>query len=171
VLDGDARQANENPVPALRPSDDLETLLPCRIITLSRLISWALSKIRNPYNLHASQYQVLTALAGLEHGTAKDVARLTAMHKTKISRVVMHLIRLELVTRSINPKDLRQAHLDLTSAGRAIYVQVDGITRRCVEQLEEAIQPADRAAFYRSLTALEGCFSASQVGPEGPTQK
>nr|WP_206444198.1 MarR family transcriptional regulator [Nocardioides sp. KC13] len=99
-------------------------------------------------------YAVLTALADSDAPTQAQLAAATGRDKT---RLIGNLDRLEaegMVVRQPDPADRRNRIVSLTPAGSRVL-------RRCREAIEamEAelladLDPADRAAFQRALTAL-----------------
>jgi hypothetical protein len=86
----DARSASDN-IAAASYALSLKSILPHRIIALSKRVDAALAKLYAPYDLDISELMVLAVVAVSARATAKDVSRRTAMHKTKISRAVKQL--------------------------------------------------------------------------------
>nr|WP_218861422.1 MarR family transcriptional regulator [Nocardioides panzhihuensis] len=99
-------------------------------------------------------YAVLTVLAESDAPTQAQLAATTGRDKT---RLIGNLDRLEaegMVARRPDPADRRNRIVSLTSAGAEVL-------RRCREaigtmetELLADLDPADRAAFERALTAL-----------------
>jgi DNA-binding MarR family transcriptional regulator len=136
-------------------ASNLNPMLPHRITALSKRVNAALSKIYAPHYLDVDELEVLGVVAGSGRSTAKDVCRHTGMHKTKISRAVKQLIERNLVTRTVNQADLRQAFLSLTPVGRDAYNRCFQSALQFAELLERAIEPSECEAFYRCFTQLE----------------
>jgi DNA-binding MarR family transcriptional regulator len=76
------------------------------------------------------------------------------MHKTKVSRAVAMLEERKLLTRRANRADLREAFLALTPAGRTMYDDLAPVALDFADRLASAVDPADRAAFERSVDRL-----------------
>ena len=86
--------------------------------------------------------------------TSRDIGELSQMHKTKVSRAVALLEKRKLVARQTNRADLRESLLMLTPAGRAMYEELAPVALDFAERLSEVMDPADRAAFERSVDRL-----------------
>ncbi len=74
-----------------------------------------------PMGLSISRYRVLGVLVWFGSCRMTDVANLTAMDRTSLTRIADHLVRSGLVQRTANAKDRRQVYLDITEAGREAY--------------------------------------------------
>ncbi|NGN94307.1 MarR family transcriptional regulator [Nocardioides sp. KC13] len=124
---------------------------------LSRLMREVMARekpILDAAGLEMWDYAVLTALADSDAPTQAQLAAATGRDKT---RLIGNLDRLEaegMVVRQPDPADRRNRIVSLTPAGSRVL-------RRCREAIEamEAelladLDPADRAAFQRALTAL-----------------
>jgi DNA-binding MarR family transcriptional regulator len=150
----DARSASDN-IAAASYALSLKSILPHRIIALSKRVDAALAKLYAPYDLDISELMVLAVVAVSARATAKDVSRRTAMHKTKISRAVKQLIQRDLITRAADRADLRQALLSLTPVGRDVYSQSFQAAFQFAELLERAMEPTEREVFHRCFAQLE----------------
>lgn len=124
---------------------------------LSRLMREVMARekpILDAEGLEMWDYAVLTALAESDAPTQAQLAGTTGRDKT---RLIGNLDRLEaegMVARQPDPADRRNRIVSLTSAGAEVL-------RRCREAIEAMetelladLDPADRAAFERALTAL-----------------
>lgn len=74
-----------------------------------------------PLGLSVSRYRVLAVLVRFGSSRMTDVANLTAMDRTSLTRIADHLVGGGMVERATNPKDRRQVFLDVTEAGRAAF--------------------------------------------------
>jgi DNA-binding MarR family transcriptional regulator len=97
---------------------------------------------------------VLVTLGQYGMMTGKAIGAHSHMHKTKVSRAVALLETRKLVTRRANRADLREAFLTLTPSGRAMYDDLAPIALEFAQRLADAMDPADRAAFERSIDRL-----------------
>ncbi len=133
----------------------IDDFLPYRLHLVAGLASQALSQVyaERP-GLGVAEWRVLVALS--EHGemTATMLATRTYMHKTKVSRAVAQMQRRGLLVRRSNSADLRESYLSLTPAGEAIYNDIAPSALDLEYRLAQAIDPADRAAFERSVDRL-----------------
>ncbi len=146
--DDQARAAGDAPL-------KLEEFLPYQLNVAASLVSQALSRLyAQRYGIGVPEWRVLVTLGQFGVMTGKAVGAHSHMHKTKVSRAVAHLEKRKLIQRRVNKDDLRESLLSLTSEGRAIYEDLTPGALAFSRHLIEAIDPADRAAFARSLDQL-----------------
>ncbi|MFD7077199.1 MarR family winged helix-turn-helix transcriptional regulator [Nocardioides sp. NPDC059952] len=126
---------------------------------LSRLMREVMARekpILDAAGLEMWDYAVLTALAESDAPTQAQLAATTGRDKT---RLIGNLDRLEargMVERQPDPDDRRNRIVSLTRAGsRALRGCREAIAAMETELLSD-LDPADRAAFERALTALAG---------------
>ena len=142
-------------LPHVEPLMKLEEFLPYRLNVVAGLTSQALSRIYTErYGIGATEWRVLVTLGQYGTMTGKAVGAHSQMHKTKVSRAVAVLVKRTMITRRANNTDLREAFLSLTPSGRAIYEDLAPIALDFAKQLCDAIEPADRPAFERSIERL-----------------
>lgn len=133
----------------------LEEFLPYQLNVAASLVSQALSRVyAQRYGLGIPEWRVLVTLGQFGVMTGKAVGAHSHMHKTKVSRAVVHLEKRKLIERRTNKSDLRESLLSLTPEGRAIYEDLAPGARDFAEHLLDAIAPADRPAFARALEQL-----------------
>jgi DNA-binding MarR family transcriptional regulator len=133
----------------------LEEFLPYRLNVVASLVSQALSRIyADRYGIGVPEWRVLVTLGQYGMMTGKAIGAHSHMHKTKVSRAVALLETRKLVTRRANRADLREAFLTLTPPGRAMYDDLAPIALEFAQRLADAMDPADRAAFDRSIDRL-----------------
>jgi DNA-binding MarR family transcriptional regulator len=152
-----AAEAAEPPGAAApaEPPLKLEEFLPYRLNVLASLVSQALSGIyAKRHGIGVPEWRVLVTLGQFGQMTGKAIGTHSHMHKTKVSRAVALLERRKLVVRRANRADMREAFLSLTPAGRAIYEELAPIALDFVRRLIDGLDPADRRAFERTVTAL-----------------
>ncbi|MCX7314969.1 MAG: MarR family winged helix-turn-helix transcriptional regulator [Alphaproteobacteria bacterium] len=149
----------DDAAPAAGHGDDaplkLEQFLPYRLNVVASLVSQALSRIyADGYGIGVPEWRVLVTLGQYGMMTGKAIGGHSHMHKTKVSRAVALLEDRKLVIRRANRADMREAILALTAAGRAMYDDLAPIALDFANRLAEAVDPADRAAFERSVDRL-----------------
>lgn len=152
-----------NPAVSLLPADpaeaghalELDRFLPYRLGVCATIVSTALSKIyAEHYNIGMPEWRVVVLLGEFGSMTAKTIGQRSYMHKTKVSRAVALLERRKFVSRRANTADLREAFLSLTPEGRAAYDELAPRALEFADRLIAAIDPADRASFYRAIKQL-----------------
>ncbi len=132
----------------------LEEFLPYRLARLASVIDQAFSAICARYDLSMSEWALLMALGEARRLTAKALGARCHMHKTKVSRHIARLLERNLISRSTNPVDQRQAFLCLTPLGQELYGKCAPIAADFSRQLEDAVDASDRKIFDRCLTKI-----------------
>jgi DNA-binding MarR family transcriptional regulator len=100
-------------------------------------------------------YIVLTALRDEPMRAQAALARAIGADKTRIIAVLDELQERGLIEREPDPADRRVRLLALTAAGRRLHAAVQGDIRKAEENLLSQLTAADRAAFLRTLKALD----------------
>jgi DNA-binding MarR family transcriptional regulator len=137
------------------PALELEEFLPYRLSVLANLTAQALSRVyAGTAHISGPEWRILVTLGQFGVMTGKTVGQHSQMHKTKVSRAVAILEERKLVARKTNRSDLRESLLSLTPSGRALYAELLPDALAFAAELEQVIDPADRAAFERTLTRL-----------------
>ena len=133
----------------------LESFLPYRLNVVANLVSQALSRVyAERYGIGVPEWRVLVTLGQYGVMTAKAVGAHSHMHKTKVSRAVALLEDRKLLARRVNREDMRESLLSLTPAGTAMYQELVPVASEFASRLLDVVEPGDRAAFDRALTAL-----------------
>ena len=133
----------------------LDDFLPYQLNVAASLVSQALSRIyAERYGIGVPEWRVLVTLGQYGIMTGKAIGAHSHMHKTKVSRAVALLEKRKLVARRANRADLREAFLTLTPPGRAMYDDLAPVALEFARRLADAVDPADRAAFDRSIDRL-----------------
>ena len=133
----------------------LEEFLPYRLSVLASLTSQALSRASaGTGDIGGPEWRILVTLGQFGVMTGKAIGQHSQMHKTKVSRAVALLEGRKLVARRSNRSDLRESLLSLTPSGRALYATLVPDAIALAAEFERAIDPADRAAFERTLRRL-----------------
>jgi DNA-binding MarR family transcriptional regulator len=133
----------------------LETFLPYRLNVVATLVSQALSRIyADRYGIGVPEWRVLVTLGQYGMMTGKAIGAHSHMHKTKVSRAVALLENRKLLARRVNRADLREAFLTLTPAGQTMYDDLAPIALDFATRLCQVMEPAERAAFERTIDRL-----------------
>ena len=124
---------------------------------LSRLMREVMARekpILDSAGLEMWDYAVLSALADSDAPTQAQLAATTGRDKT---RLIGNLDRLEaqgMVAREPDPADRRNRIVSLTPAGSRVLRSCRDAIGAMETELLADLDPADRAAFERALTAL-----------------
>lgn len=96
----------------------LASFLPFRLVRAAEAVSLQFASIyKKKYDLSRSEWRVLANLAEAGRATATDIATLSAMHKTKVSRAVFELEKRKWLARHTDMNDRRVEWLELTKTG------------------------------------------------------
>jgi DNA-binding MarR family transcriptional regulator len=155
----DEHAADAEGAAAAAPNDNaplkLEKFLPYRLNVVATLVSQALSRIyADRYGIGVPEWRVLVTLGQYGMMTGKAIGAHSHMHKTKVSRAVALLEDRKLLARRANRADLREAFLTLTPAGRTMYDDLAPIALDFATRLCQVMEPAERAAFERTVDRL-----------------
>jgi DNA-binding MarR family transcriptional regulator len=154
-LSAGAGQPERHPVSERGEALRLERFLPYRLVVAASLGSGALARLYGAqFGIDIPEWRVMATLGEFGRLTARDVGRLTHMHKTKVSRAVTALSTRGLVARAPNTHDRREAFLSLTAPGQRVYGAIVPLALGFEQRLIEDLPAADLAAFERVLTAL-----------------
>ena len=148
------------------PHIKLESFLPYRLNVVAEGVSRALSKLyEERHGISIAEWRVIATLGQYKRMAAKDIGLHSRMHKTKVSRAVARLIERECVARSSNENDLREAFLELTPEGLAIYNDLVPRALAFEAGLSEALSKSERVALDQILSKLEAL--SLDAGNEG----
>jgi DNA-binding MarR family transcriptional regulator len=152
----------------------LEQFLPYQLNVVATLVSQALSRVyARRYRIGVPEWRVLVTLGQFGSMTGKAIGTHTHMHKTKVSRAVALLEKRKLLARRVNRADMRETHLSLTAAGRAIYEELAPHALDFAHRLTDILSPSDRDAFQRALrqiTDRSAQLVAEAIEQDGPGQ-
>lgn len=138
------------------PSFDLAGVTPFRVSVLAnRLTLWAARVYNREFGVGVLEWRVMAALAELGPATASEVAALTVLDKSNVSRTAGQLLARGLVERSGHPGDGRKRILALTGEGRALHARVAGRSRGRERRLFEGWSAAERSAFLTLLARFD----------------
>lgn len=148
------------PPAASRPKEEsgplrLEGFLPYRLNVLAETVSLALSRLyADRHGISVPEWRIVATLGQYQRMTAAEIGRHSRMHKTKVSRAVATLEDKRLVARETNPADMREAFLELTVEGRALYDGLVPLARGYVSDLTRELSPDERDSLDSLLTKL-----------------
>jgi DNA-binding MarR family transcriptional regulator len=108
-----------------------------------------------PEGISPSQLSALVALEGAGSMTLKELATVERVRPPTMTRVVAALEESGLVARSIDPKDRRCIHLELTSAGRTLISRTRGRKTAYLAERVGELSATDRAALGEAMRILE----------------
>ncbi|GAC33071.1 MarR family winged helix-turn-helix transcriptional regulator [Paraglaciecola polaris] len=134
----------------------LKLFVPYRMVNLATRISHAFSQTyRNQFSLAIPDWRLLACLGEYERLTAKDIAELTLMDKSKVSRAVKQLADRSLLLREQDHNDNRAAYLSLTEQGWELYSQISPKALAWEEELLSVLDTTEYRNLMRIMEKLE----------------
>lgn len=116
---------------------ELDKFWPYHVIVLADQISRHTHSVaKTEAGLNLSQWRVLAAVADKPGRTAAEVAMVTPMDKTIVSRAVSSLIDMGVIKKSVTEDDKRRFSLSVTPQGTDIYVK---IVKRLNKTIDESL--------------------------------
>jgi len=118
--------------------------------TITRLRDALLDKALKPLGLNVSRHRAIAVIALLEPCTMTDLADLSAIDRTTMTRIVDQLVERDLAERATPSEDRRQVLLSLTPKGRRTYAAalkaIEGVNREALRGLpDETLRAVARA--------------------------
>jgi DNA-binding MarR family transcriptional regulator len=133
----------------------LETFLPYRLNVLAAEASEGLARVyAERFGLDIPAWRVLATLGQFGAVTATAIGEHSHMHKTKVSRAVMDLERRGLVGRKANPRDKREAFIELTAHGEAVFAEIVPLALAYQQELAAPLGAEGRAALESMFDLL-----------------
>jgi DNA-binding MarR family transcriptional regulator len=115
---------------------DLEHFLPYRLSVLSNRISQDIATLyAERFDLNITQWRIIAILGRYPSLSANEVAERTAMDKVAVSRALALLLKQKRIKRQFDKQDLRRSVLQLSAAGKNIYLQVAPLAKKLQDAL------------------------------------
>lgn len=138
------------------PALQLERFIPFRLNRLATEVSEHLASIyRERFGLDVPEWRVMATVGPERSCTAQYIASSTRMHKTRVSRAIVHLEEKGLMTRATSPADRREMELRLTQAGRGLYEELVPLALERERALLSCMSKEQLRAFTTGLDRLE----------------
>ncbi|QFS82841.1 MarR family protein [Roseivivax sp. THAF40] len=145
-------------------SFSLDNFVPYLLNQAAEETSIAFSQIyRDRYGMLRTEWRVLFHLGHYGAMTASDIARMSKMHKTKISRAVSALEDKRFIAKEESPQDRRRDTLRLRPAGQRAFDDLVGIAAQHNAQLLARFSPGERLILLDCLQRLSGMEKADQT--------
>lgn len=134
---------------------DLDRFVPYRLSVLTNLVSNAIADAYQArFGLSIPEWRVLAVLARYPGLSAAEVADRTRMDAVAVSRAVARLVTAGRLRRATCRDDRRRSVLTMSAAGAAVYREVAPLALGYERELLASLDPDERAALDRVLTAL-----------------
>ena len=134
---------------------DLEHFLPYRLSVLSNRVSQGIAETyEKRFGLSVTEWRIIAIIGRYPGLSATEVAQRSAMDKVAISRAVRRLLDRGRIEREHNDADRRERHLQLSSAGRAIYDEIVPAALAYEQQLRAALTPEENRLLERLIDKI-----------------
>jgi DNA-binding MarR family transcriptional regulator len=138
------------------PKVQLDQFVPYRMVHLAANISLALSKIyKQEFDITIPEWRVLAQLAQQQKLYSKDIAEITSMDKSKVSRAVKVLENKQYLLRQTDKNDNRAAYLFLTVQGKALYEKIVPKALQWEKQLIDVLEVSEHRDLMKILEKLD----------------
>jgi DNA-binding MarR family transcriptional regulator len=140
-----------NAVPPLR----LDRFIPYRLSVLAAKVSQRLARAyEQAVGLQLPEARVMTVLGSFSPVSSNAVVQRTSMDKATVSRAVVRLLHLGLVTRIPDPRDRRLVILSFTPRGRRAYAKLCKTARAWESWFVAELAAGERARLMAALKRL-----------------
>ena len=134
---------------------DLEHFLPYRLSVLSNRVSRGIAETyEERFGLSVTEWRVIAIVGRYPGLSASEVAQRAAMDKVAISRAVRRLLDNGRIEREHNDADRRERHLQLSSAGRAIYNEIVPAALAYEQRIRAALTPEENRVLERLIDKI-----------------
>ena len=139
------------------PSElDLEAFVPFRLNRLASEVSRTLGRVYGErFGIDIPEWRIIATLGGGEQTRSRDIADLTRMHKSMVSRAVARLEARGWLERRPSPTDRREIWLSLTAEGKRTYQDLVPVVLAFQTELLANLGAGERAALDRAMLQLE----------------
>ena len=134
---------------------DLEHFLPYRLSVLSNRVSQGIAETyEKRFGLSVTEWRMIAIIGRYPGLSATEVAQRAAMDKVAISRAVRRLLDHGRIEREHNDADRRERHLQLSSAGRAIYDEIVPAALAYEQRIRAALTPEENRLLERLIDKI-----------------
>jgi MarR family transcriptional regulator, organic hydroperoxide resistance regulator len=143
---------------------DLDNYLPYLVNRVGTIIAdqWGGEQLA-PYRLSIAMWRVMAVLASKGGQRQIDLADLTSIEASTLSRLVSRLIRMGLVTRTRSASSNREVVVKLSPKGQTLAARLIPIARDYEAAAIAGITAGELAALKRSLRRMYGNMKARQA--------
>jgi DNA-binding MarR family transcriptional regulator len=116
-----------------------------------------------PHGLSIDMWRVLAALSNNGGQRQVDLAGMTSIDVSTMSRLVTRLVRMGLATRSRSKKSSREVGVALSPKGRALVAQLIPVALELERTASAGIAAKDMAVVKRTLRKIYGNMAGSSM--------
>jgi len=144
----------------------LADFLPYLLSVTSNAVSDCIAEeYRANFDLRIPEWRVVAVLGEVGPLTQRDLVRATMMDKVAVNRACKLLEERGFASRQPNERDGRSHHLELTTAGKDIHVQIMPLALGMDERIFASFTTAERELFRQLLDRLRESVIALDPPP------
>jgi DNA-binding MarR family transcriptional regulator len=106
------------------------------------------------FGLNLAEYRILNVLADRDSSSIRDIAALTQLDKSHVTRALADLIKRGQATQIVDPQDRRLRMVELTPAGRAMVAAMLPFSIERQRRLERCLTASELRVLWKALSAL-----------------
>ncbi len=123
-----------------------------------------------PHGLSIAMWRVMVVLASEANQRQIDLAALTSIDASTLSRLVTRLVRMGLVTRTRSARSNREVAVKLSAKGRALVVRLIPIAREYEAAAIAGVPAEELAVVKRCLRLIYGNMKSRPAPKSGSQQ-
>lgn len=140
---------------AATPRLELEDFIPYLINRVgAALVADFTATALSSHDLSIAMWRVLAALSASGEQRQIDIAAMTSIEVSTLSRLITRLMRRGLVTRRRSPHSSREVMVELSARGRSLVERLIPIARQLEDKAIAGVSPTEIAALKRALRQL-----------------
>ncbi len=143
---------------------DLGDYLPYLVNRVGTIIAEQFSaEALAPHRLSIAMWRVMAALAARGNQRQIDLADLTSIEASTLSRLVSRMVRMGLVTRSRSASSNREVTVSLSAKGNALAARLIPMARRCEADAIAGLSREELLVLKRCLRRVYGTMTDRPV--------
>jgi DNA-binding MarR family transcriptional regulator len=142
---------------------DLDTYLPYLVNRVGTIIAdqWGGEQLA-PYHLSIAMWRVMTVLASKGHQRQIDLADLTSIEVSTLSRLVTRMAQMGIVSRTRSASNTREVVVKLTTKGKAQVARLVPLARDYEAAAIAGVAPEELATVKSALRRMYANMNARQ---------
>lgn len=148
-----------------RPSFDLDHHIFFWLTQVIGARDRRLAQILRQHGLRVPEWRTLAALAARQRCTMSELAELTTIDRTTLTRTIDRLEQIELIVRLADSHDMRVTRLALTAAGERLFAQLQPEQELINQSAFTGLPPGAADMMRWTLARMKENLDASVTAP------
>jgi DNA-binding MarR family transcriptional regulator len=150
---------------------DLEQYFPYLVNRVGFALVARYQRSLDPYGLSIEMWRVLAVLSSRGELRQVDIARMTSIDASTLSRLVARIIRLGLVTRARSKSNQREVAVRLSAKGRSVVERLIPIARRLEQEAIAGLTPRQQEEAREVLRTMYANLAPAHASPRGSSDR